>query len=86
MSDIVFRQVRQLVARKMGVREDKITMDTRLGRDLGMDGADAWEFLDDFCEEFGVDMTDFPLGSYFGPEAGFIFSIMCIICYLIGVS
>ena len=73
MSEIAFRQVRQLLARQMGVRENKVTMDTRLRHDLGMDGADAWEFLDAFCEEFSVDLTDFPHDSYFGGEMVFTF-------------
>ena len=73
MSEIAFKQIRQLLARQMGVRENKVTMATRLRHDLGMDGADAWEFLDAFCEEFSVDMTYFPHDSYFGGEMVFSF-------------
>lgn len=55
----------------MGVDQTSITLDTRLGRDLGMDGDDAYEFLTTYHQEFGVDLTDFPYDDYFGPEAGF---------------
>ncbi len=76
MSEIAFKQIRQLLARQMGVRENKVTMATRLRHDLGMDGDDAFEFLDDFRKKFSVDMTDFPYDSYFGPESPFSYVVL----------
>ena len=73
MNETAFLRIRHLAAKQMGVNEEKLTADMRLGADLGMDGDDAYEFLQAFWTEFGVDMTDFPYDEYFGPESGFIF-------------
>jgi len=40
-----------------------------LDRDLGLDGADAAEFIQDFAAEFHVDASRFEFDKYFGPEA-----------------
>ena len=71
MNKALFGRIGELLAEQMGVDQTSITLDTRLGRDLGMDGADAEEFLTAYRQEFGVDMTDFPYDDYFGPEVGF---------------
>ena len=71
MNEALFGRIRALLAEQMGVDETSITLDSRLGRDLGMDGEDAYEFLTTYRQEFGVDMTDFPHDDYFGPEVGF---------------
>ncbi len=71
MNKALFGRIRALLTEQMGGDEASITLDTRLGRDLGMDGADAEEFLTAYRQEFGVDMTDFPYDDYFGPEVGF---------------
>ncbi len=77
MNKAIFGRIRELLAEQMGGDEASITLDTRLGRDLGMDGADAEEFLTAYRQEFGVDMTNFPYDDYFGPEVGFeIFSYL----------
>jgi hypothetical protein len=41
-----------------------------LQADLGLDGADAIEFFDDFAATFDVDLSAFDFGSAFGAEAG----------------
>jgi hypothetical protein len=48
-----------------------VTPDKRLLEDLGIDGADACELLEEFADHFHVDMTGFRPIDYFGPEAGF---------------
>ena len=46
-----------------------------------MDGDDGEDFLQAFCDRFGVDLSMFPHEKYFGPEAAAnpISVIVCII-------
>jgi acyl carrier protein len=71
MEDDVYLRVRDFVAARLGERKERLSEDSRLLQDLGVDGADAVELLEAFSETFGVDMMQFPLSKYFGPEAGF---------------
>lgn len=48
----------------------KLYMDTRIGEDLGVDGDDAIELLEEYSKRFSVDLSEFPYNDYFGPEAG----------------
>jgi len=43
---------------------------TRINLDLGVDGDDGVDLLQAFGKQFSVDVSDFPFGNYFGPEAG----------------
>ena len=45
-----------------------LNAETELGRDLGLDGMDAYEFLGAFGQEFNVDMSSFGFDKHFGPE------------------
>jgi acyl carrier protein len=71
MEDDVYLMVRDFVAEYLRERKEKLSPDSRLLQDLGVDGADAVELLEAFSEKFGVDMAHFPLSKHFGPEAGF---------------
>ena len=64
----VLEQVIAFIRDHVGGRD--IAPDNRLLEDLGIDGADAFELLDEFAERFHVDMTGFRPIEYFGPEAG----------------
>ncbi len=50
---------------------EKISLETRLAEDLGIDGDDALEFFENFSQEFQVDLSNFQFDKYFGYEAGF---------------
>lgn len=69
--DELFARIKTLVSWHRAVKEAKLTLETRLGEDLSMDGDDAEEFLSDFKVQFHVDMSDFEFDRYFGPEAPF---------------
>ncbi len=50
-----------------GVKEERISLDTLINDDLGVDGDDGIELLEEFSERFGVDLS--PISeTYFGPE------------------
>ena len=64
-------RVRQFTARHWHVRKcRRLTIDTRLAQDLGMDGEDAVEFFDEFQRDFGIDLTDLHMhwNQHFSPE------------------
>ncbi len=63
-------EVKELVSKEFSVKVEKLLNQTRLSHDLGMDGDDAWEFIEVFSEYFQVDMADFEFRLYFGEEAG----------------
>lgn len=48
----------------------RLTTDTQLAHDLGMDGEDAVEFFDEFHRDFGVDLEDLHMhwDQHFSPE------------------
>jgi hypothetical protein len=68
-SDLL-EQVKTFVAEFSSVRKDRISADTRVNDDLGIDGDDGEDFLKAYCARFGVDPSIFPPDKYFGPEAG----------------
>jgi acyl carrier protein len=61
-------RVISLVARKTGVKVSKISQQTDLVYDLGIDGDDAVELIDEFEHEFGVEMPNSEYDKHFGPE------------------
>jgi hypothetical protein len=67
----LYVSVVEFISRTASVRREKIHADTRIWRDLGIDGDDAEEFMTKFAQEFGVDLSAFKFNRYFGPEAGF---------------
>ena len=46
-----------------------LSLHTRILHDLGIDGMDAIDFLDEFSCQFTVDISEFPHTDYFGPES-----------------
>lgn len=62
-------EVFAMVSEFTGVRAEKLTLETTLFGDLGMDGDDAVDFFEEFANAFRVDLADFEINQYFGPEA-----------------
>lgn len=50
---------------------DNISNETRIEDDLGITGDDAIEFMEEFQNEFNVDLNTFEFDKHFGPEASF---------------
>jgi acyl carrier protein len=70
MSDDLFESVRRFAADCLGCDLNRVTADASLFHDLGVDGADGWEFMEAFGSRYGVDMSAFDASLHFGPEAG----------------
>jgi hypothetical protein len=74
MSDDVWRRLEAFVdvewgrpRRLLGGRHE-LGPSTSLERDLGLTGIDAYDFIDEWAERFGVDVDTFPYGRYIGQE------------------
>jgi hypothetical protein len=65
-------QVKLFVADQTLSRIDEIAIQTNLRQDLGIDGDDAVVFFSLFSIKFNVDLSEFEIDKYFGPEAGLI--------------
>ena len=71
MNDLTFeQQVKELVAKETEVRIERLTLETDLLKDLGVDGNDALELLEKYWEVFHVDLLQFKFSKHFGPEGG----------------
>ena len=70
-NDKILERIQDLIAQQMRIKIENVTLEARLQRDIGMDGLDAWEFIETFVTEFPIDMTEFSFHDYFGSERGF---------------
>jgi acyl carrier protein len=61
-------EVRALIVEQANVLPERVTPETRLLHDLGIDGDDAVELLLAFEQRFGVDLAALQFGRHFGPE------------------
>lgn len=62
-------EVKQCIAGFTGISTEILKDETSLFHDLGMDGDDAHDFIQEFASRFQVDLTDFVFSDYFGAEA-----------------
>ena len=70
MDSALLERLKALISERQGVPEHEIWPSSRLAEDLGMAGADGWEFVESFAETFGVGIARFRSDPHFGPEAG----------------
>jgi acyl carrier protein len=55
---MIFEKVKKLIAKELNVKEEDITLDSRLAEDLGADSLDAVELIMAVEEEFDVQVSD----------------------------
>ena len=72
-NDASFNRLIALIRKHRGRLKREVTLSTTLGRDLGMDGDDAGEFMDEYFALFQIDASEFKFHNFFGDE-GFTFS------------
>jgi acyl carrier protein len=63
-----FEKVVALITHHMGTYKFELTRETKLERDLGISGDDAWDLIVDYSKKFNVDITCFEMNKYFSPE------------------
>lgn len=54
----IFQKFRQILARKLKMKENEINKDSRLMDDIGVDSVDFWEIIAKVEQEFGIDVED----------------------------
>lgn len=69
MNTELLEEVIAFVAEFWHEPKSRLSPETSVNDDLGMDGDDGIEFLQAFSVRFGVDLSGFPRDKYFGPEA-----------------
>ena len=57
-----------ILSKKIVSEREKLTSSTKLSQDLGLEGGDADEFLQEFSKKFDVDFSGFNFKKYFVEE------------------
>ncbi|HEB12030.1 MAG TPA: acyl carrier protein [Spirochaetales bacterium] len=58
MADELFEKMKKLIADRLEVEEDKITLDSSFRQDLGADSLDTYELIYAIEEEMGITIPD----------------------------
>jgi acyl carrier protein len=58
MADELFDKMKKLIAEKLEIDEDKITLDSSFRQDLGADSLDTFELVYAIEEELGIEVPD----------------------------
>lgn len=58
MADELFDKMKKLIAEKLEIDEDKITLDSSFRQDLGADSLDTFELVYAIEEEMGIEVPD----------------------------
>ena len=53
-----FAKIKEMLAEKLGISEDKITLESEIVKDLGADSLDLVEMLLSLEENFGITISD----------------------------
>ncbi len=56
--DELFEKMKKLIAERLEVEEDKITLDSTFRQDLGADSLDTYELVYAIEEELGISIPD----------------------------
>lgn len=54
----IFQRFRQILAKKLKMKESQISKESRLTDDIGVDSVDFWEIIAKVEQEFGIDVKD----------------------------
>lgn len=56
--DDLFKKMQKLIAEKLEINEDKVTLDSSFRQDLGADSLDTYELVYAIEEELGISIPD----------------------------
>ncbi len=91
MDDPLVERVLNFTARHIPSARGRISLDSRLLQDLGLDGEDALEFFEAYDTEFEVDLTLLIKQNWrkhFGPQGGVSWIAVAgfFVCYLVAAA
>ncbi len=66
--DTLEHEIIQLVCEQTGSSQKRVNLESRLFHDLGVDGADGWDIIQEMAKRYHVDVSDVRMDKYFGPE------------------
>ncbi len=72
MNDKIFNDIKSFVEEVRWKYPFELQRETRLEQDLGITGDEAYEFIDAFSKQFGIDVTNFRFDNYFELEGDWI--------------
>ena len=52
-------QIIEFIAEQTGIKRERLSLEKTLFGDLGVDGQDGWELMDEFGKRFKVDISCF---------------------------
>ncbi|MBO6524837.1 MAG: DUF1493 family protein [Balneolaceae bacterium] len=76
------KKVYNFVERRTGISRDNLNKETTLSKDLHIAGSEAIYFINEFSEEFDVDLAEFNFDDHFLPEANSLLLPITIPVYL----
>ncbi len=56
--DDLFKKIQKLIAEKLEIEEDKVTLDSSFRQDLGADSLDTYELVYALEEDMGITIPD----------------------------
>jgi len=65
---VLYDKILEFVSSETITRKQRLSRNTDIAQDLGVDGCDAGEFMFKFQQEFEVDLSNFRFDRYFGGE------------------
>ncbi len=68
MTDQFEGRVIRMVAEQLGIRRERVQLETEIERGLGCTGDDVWQLMERLKREFEIDLSGFRFDRHFEPE------------------
>jgi hypothetical protein len=79
MTGSLQEQVVSFVAQERCAPQHRVRMDSTICGELGVDGDDAAELIEEFAKHFSVDLSGYDHKRYFGPEGFNPFAMLWVL-------
>lgn len=72
----IMEDIKQFIFEKTQINCNKLSPESKILEDVGLDGDEAYKFLNDFSEKFDTDLSGLNFDSYFNSEGFDIISFL----------
>jgi acyl carrier protein len=79
MSGETLQRVIAFTARQLSCKQSKLSADTTLQHDLGVDGLDGSDYIEAYAKEFEVDVGACRIDKHFGPDPDSLVPIAIVV-------